>query len=371
MKHLVFGFTAAATLAAGLATAQAPATPFKLGTFERQGRPFVGVVLRDTVVIDLAAAHAAVRTPASTIAAPADMKDLIARYDTGVRGRIVEIVRSVEAAGANRPAYVYERSALKTLPPIMYPTTMLNVAVNYREHDLEMAIMRNADPALKGTFNAAPTQGAAPQGTQSAPGYWVRAADDTRWNPYMFMKSPAAIIADGESIRLPPERTRVDWECEMGVVIARQASRVPVGQAASYIFGYTIQNDVSDRGGRGDARYGSDWVIAKNHDTFAPMGPVITPKEFIADPQKLRVTFTLNGQLLQDGNTSFMIHNVFEQVAYASNIITLRTGDVIATGTPAGVGSARMPPIYYKGGDTGTCMYEGIGTLTNPVVASR
>ena len=371
MKHLIFGFTAAATLAAGLATAQAPVTPFKLGTFERQGRPFVGVVLRDTVVIDLAAAHAAIRTPASTIAAPSDMKDLIARYDAGVRGRIAEIVRSVEAAGANRPAYVFDRSALKTLPPIMYPTTMLNVAVNYREHDLEMAVMRNADPALKGTFNPAPTQGAAPQGTTSAPGYWVRAADDTRWNPYMFMKAPAAIIADGETIRLPPDRTRVDWECEMGVVIARQASRVPVAQAASYIFGYTIQNDVSDRGGRGDARYGSDWVIAKNHDTFAPLGPVITPKEFIGDPQKLRVTFTLNGQLLQDGNTALMIHNVYEQVAYASNIITLRTGDVIATGTPAGVGSARMPPIYYKGGDTGTCMYEGIGTLTNPVVASR
>jgi 2-keto-4-pentenoate hydratase/2-oxohepta-3-ene-1,7-dioic acid hydratase in catechol pathway len=187
----------------------------------------------------------------------------------------------------------------------------------------------------------------------------------------MFMKSPAAIIADGESIRLPPERTRVDWECEMGVVIGRQTSRIPVAQAASAIFGYTIQNDVSDRGGRGDARYGSDWVIAKNHDTFAPLGPVIVPKEFIADPMKLRVTFTLNGQLLQDASTSLMIHNVYEQVAYASNIITLRVGDLVATGTPAGVGSARMPPIYYKDGDTGTCMYEGIGTLTNPVVASR
>jgi 2-keto-4-pentenoate hydratase/2-oxohepta-3-ene-1,7-dioic acid hydratase in catechol pathway len=370
MRHLIFGFAAAATFAGALATAQAPQTPFKLGTFERQGRPFVGIVLRDSVVVDFAAAHAAIRTPASTIAAPTDMKDLIARYDTGVRGRIVEIVRAVETAGAARPAYVFERTALKTLPPIMYPTTMLNVAVNYREHDLEMAVMRNADPALKGTFNAKPTLGAAPEGTQSAPGYWTRASSDNRWNPYMFMKAPAAVVADGDSIRLPPQRTRVDWECEMGVVIGRQASRVSVADAASHIFGYTIENDVSDRGGRGDARYGSDWVIAKNHDTFAPMGPWITPKEFIVDPQNLRVTFTLNGQLLQDGNTSLMIHNVFEQVSYASNIITLRVGDVIATGTPAGVGSARMPPIFYKPGDTGTCMYEGIGTLTNAVVGS-
>lgn len=369
MKQLILGFAAAATLAGGLATAQQGTTPaFKLGTFERQARPFVGIVLRDSVVIDFAAAHAAIRTPASTITAPSDMKDLIARYDSGVRARIVEIVRSVEAAGSNRPAYVYDRTALKTLPPIMYPTTMLNVAVNYREHDLEMAVMRNADPALKGTFNPTPTQGTAPQGTQSAPGYWERAASDTRWNPYMFMKSPAVVIADGEAIRLPAARTRVDWECEMGVVIGRQARRVAVGQAADYIFGYTIENDVSDRGGRGDSRYGSDWVIAKNHDTFAPLGPVITPKEFIADPQKLSITFTLNGQLLQDASSSLMIHTVFEQVAYASNIITLRAGDVIATGTPAGVGSARMPPIYYKPGDVGVCMYEGIGTLTNPVV---
>src|SRR5688572_15100579 len=370
MRRLTLGLLTSFIVAGALATAQAP-MPYKLGTFERAGRTFVGIVLRESLVIDLPTAHAAIRTPASTVAAPTDMKDLIVRYDAGLRARSVDIVRSVEAAGAARPAYAYELRAVKILPPIMYPTTMLNVAVNYREHDLEMAVMRNADPALKGTFNPAPTQGAAPQGTASAPGYWVRAADDTRWNPYMFMKAPAAIIADGETIRLPPDRTRVDWECEMGVVIARQASRVPVAQAASYIFGYTIQNDVSDRGGRGDARYGSDWVIAKNHDTFAPLGPVITPKEFIADPQKLRVTFTLNGQLLQDGNTSFMIHNVYEQVAYASNIITLRTGDVIATGTPAGVGSARMPPIYYKGDETGTSMYEGIGTLTNPVVASR
>ena len=245
----------------------------------------------------------------------------------------------------------------------MYPTTMLNVAVNYREHDLEMAKLREQVPGM-----GAATSGAALPNTRSAPGIWERAADDTRWNPYVFMKSPAAIIAEGEAIRLPPGRTNVDWECEMSVVVSRPATRVPVAQAAGYIFGYTIQNDVSDRGGRGDTRYGSDWVISKNHDTFAPLGPFITPKEFVADPQKLAITFSLNGQVMQEANTSFMIHNVFEQVAYASSIMSLRVGDLVTTGTPAGVGSARTPPVYFKAGDRSVCTYEGVGTLTNTVV---
>jgi 2-keto-4-pentenoate hydratase/2-oxohepta-3-ene-1,7-dioic acid hydratase in catechol pathway len=291
------------------------------------------------------------------------MKDLIVRYDAGLRMRIAEIVRSVEATGASRPAYVHEIRAVRVLPPVMYPTTMVNVAVNYREHDLEMAKLRDQVPGMGGA-----TSGAALPNTRSAPGIWDRATDDTRWNPYIFMKSPAAVIADGEAIRLPPGRTQIDWECEMGVVIGRVATRVPVAQAADYIFGYTLENDVSDRGGRGDTRYGSDWVVSKNHDTFAPLGPFITPKEFVADPQKLAIRFELNGQVMQEANTSFMIHSVFEQVAYTSSIMTLRPGDVIATGTPAGVGSARTPPVYFKAGDRSVCSYEGIGTLTNPVV---
>jgi 2-keto-4-pentenoate hydratase/2-oxohepta-3-ene-1,7-dioic acid hydratase in catechol pathway len=350
------------TIAGVLANAQAP-TPFKLGTFEREGRTFVGIVLRESVVIDFPTAHAAIRTPASAVAAPTDMKDLINRYDTGLRARIIEIVGSVEAASGARPPYVHEVRAVKILPPIMYPTTMLNVAVNYREHDLEMAKLREQVPGM-----GAATSGSALPNTRSAAGIWERAADDTRWNPYVFMKSPAAIIAEGEAIRLPPGRTNVDWECEMSAVVGKQASRVPVSQAANFIFGYTLQNDVSDRGGRGDTRYGSDWVVSKNHDTFAPLGPFITPKEFVPDPQKLAVTFSLNGQVLQQANTSFMIHNVFEQLAYASSIMTLRTGDLVTTGTPAGVGSARTPPIYFKAGDRSVCTYEGVGTLTNPVV---
>ena len=352
-------------LAAGLvalvsvvATAQPAPTPFKLGTFERQGRAFVGVVLRDSVVIDLGSAHAAITNPASTVAAPTDMKDLIARYDTGLRQRIADIVRTV---GDTRPAYVYDVSALKVLPPILYPTTMLNVAVNYREHDLEMA-------RRQGDVRTA-TAGAAPAGTTSATGIWERKADDTRWNPFMFIKLPAAIVAHGEDVRLPVGRTQIEWECELGVVIGRPAARVAEARALDYVFGYTLENDMSDRGGRGDSRFGSDWLVTKNHDTFAPLGPFITPKEFIRDIGNTGMKFVLNGEVLQEGTTAQMIHTVQEQVVYASNIVTLRPGDVIATGTPPGVGSARTPPILLKAGDRMDCSYDGVGTLTNPVVA--
>jgi 2-keto-4-pentenoate hydratase/2-oxohepta-3-ene-1,7-dioic acid hydratase in catechol pathway len=356
MKLALVGGLAALVTATAIVAQQAP-TPFKLGTFERQGRTFVGIVLRDSVVIDFGAAHAAITNPASGVAAPSDMKDLIARYD-GLRPRIVEIVRTV---GATRPAYVYDVGALKILPPIMYPTTMLNVAVNYREHDLEMA-------RRQGDVRTA-TAGEAPAGTTSAPGIWERAAGDTRWNPFMFIKLPAAIVADGEAVRIPVGRTQVEWECELGVVIGRPAARVTQARAMDYVFGYTLEQDMSDRGGRGDSRFGSDWLISKNHDTFAPMGPFITPKEFVADIGNTGMKFVLNGEVLQEGTTAQMIHNVAEQVVYASNIVTLRPGDVIATGTPPGVGSARNPPILLKAGDRMECTYDGVGTLKNPVVA--
>jgi 2-keto-4-pentenoate hydratase/2-oxohepta-3-ene-1,7-dioic acid hydratase in catechol pathway len=338
---------------------------FKLGTFDQNGRSFVGIVLKDSIVIDVAQASAALQAQASKVTAPSDMKDLIARYDSGVRARIGEVIANTKPLeGAGRPAFVHDLKSLKTLPPIMYPTTMLNVAVNYRAHAAEMA-----GGATTQAGGAA--QGDALPGTTSAPGIWERKPDDKRWNPYMFFKSPTIVIADGEAIRLPIGRTNIDWECELGVVLSRTADHVSPDRAGDYIFGYTLENDVSDRGGRGDTRHGSDWVLQKNHDTFAPMGPFIVPKEFVRDPQNLQVKFTLNGQVMQNANTSLMIHTVHELVAYGSHILTLRAGDVLATGSPAGVGSARKPPIFFKAGDVSVCTYEGIGTLTNPVVAPR
>ena len=354
--------TAVLTAGTGVLFATQAPTPYKLGTFQRGDTEFIGVVLGDRV-IDLAAANTAVDGGGQT-AIPANMKQLIARYESGVRARVVEIVRAVTAQSAKPPAYVYSLTAVKTLPPIMYPTVMLNAAVNYREHGAEMQ-RADASPSVQNT--SGPPPGTAPPGTQTIAGIWQRSSGDARWNPYMFLKSPTTIIADGEAVRLPRGRQRVDWECELGVVIGAGVSYVPVAQAGGAIFGYTMQLDVSDREARGDGRHGSDWLIAKNHDTFAPLGPFITPKEFVKDPTNLRVTFTLNGQVMQDANTSLMIHDVFELVSYGSSIMTLRPGDVLSTGTPDGVGSARTPPIFLKAGDRTSCTYEGVGTLTNSV----
>ncbi len=346
---------------ASAATAQ---PTYKLGTFEHNGKTFVGVVLRDSVVIDLPAANSAITRPSSKVKSPADMLDLMARYETGLRDRILQIVTVVNAAPpAQKAAYVHTLKEVRVRPPIMYPSKVLNTAINYRAHAVESQGARNIG------VPADNEPGAAPAGTKSATAVWERSPDDQRWNPYMFLKSPSAIIAEGEAIQLPPGRKMIDWECELGVVIGRKASRVPLAKAADYIFGYTLENDVSDREGRGDTRYGSDWLLGKSHDTFAPMGPFIVPKEFVPDPQNLPIRYSLNGEVMQEGNTSLMIHTVFEQVVYASNILTLQPGDIIATGTPGGVGSARKPPVFFKDGDSSVCTYEGIGTLTNPVKA--
>lgn len=372
MRRLLVALTIAGAVSTAMTTAQAPGLVYKLGTFERQGRTFVGIVLQDSVVIDypianqevarIDALHAS-RDQPPRIASPVDMKDLIARYNAGLRERTAYLARMLNGLyGLARPAYVYDLTAVKILPPVM-PGQILNAAVNYRAHGEEMAA--RGEPGIA----QGPPQGSAPPGTRSAAGIWERRPDDTRWNPYLFLKSPYSVIADGEAIRLPRGRTEIDWECELGVVIGRQARNVPAEKAADYIFGYTIQNDVSDRGGRGDNRLGTDWLIGKSHDTFAPLGPFIVPKEFVRDPKNLGIKFTLNGELMQDANTSLMIHDVYDLTSFGSNILTLRPGDVIGTGTPAGVGSARNPPVYLKPGDRAVCTYEGIGTLTNPVAS--
>ncbi len=334
--------------------------PFKLGTFEHQGQRFVGLVLRDTLVIDIAMANASLERDNPSLAKlpmPQDMKELIGRY-AGLKQRLYAIVNKLAdvLSGAEHPLYIYDLKALKVLPPIMYPETLLNAAVNYEEH------------AREGPRVQQPAAVAQSEESASAPGLWERKPGDTRHNPYLFLKPRSAVIADGEAIRLPPGRERIDWECELAVVIGRPASRVSIERANDYIFGYTLENDVSDRGGRGDRRHGSDWLVGKGHDTFAPLGPFIVPKEFIKDPQQLGIKFTLSGEVMQDSSTARMTHNVNELLHYASNILTLQPGDVIATGSPAGVGSARTPPVFMKPGDVAVCTIEGIGTLTNPIV---
>jgi 2-keto-4-pentenoate hydratase/2-oxohepta-3-ene-1,7-dioic acid hydratase in catechol pathway len=328
-------------------------SPYKLGTFSRGDRPFIGLVVNDDIVIDLAAANQAFEATqpgAPRVMLPDALKDLVAGFEAdGVRTRLAAL--AAQAAASRQGAIPLE--SLKTLPPLI-PTHLLNAARNYPEHAAEMA-GRNAET---------------PSATipESIPGIWMRKPGDTRQNPYAFPKSVSAIIANGDAIELPPGRPNVDWECELSIVIGRVAHRVPVERARDYIFGYTIQNDVSDRGERGDGRYGSDWFIGKSHHTFAPLGPVIVPKAFLPDPQKLRVSFRLNGKVMQDSSTAGMTHNVDEMVSYVSHVVRLQPGDIIATGTPAGVGTARAEPVYMKDGDRAVCTISGIGTLENPVI---
>ena len=363
----------AAYLVAQAASDQVP-EEFKLGTFTHQGRVFAGLVLRDTIVIDIEKANAALERENPSwrkFLMPRDMKELIRGYEEkGLKERLQAIINklAVVVPSPNRPTYVYDLGAIKVLPPIVYPETLVNAAINYEEHAQE--VQRAGQVAGGEQSSSGQATAAAVEEIPSIPGLWERKPGDTRRNPYLFLKARSAVIADREAIRIPPGRDRIDWECEFAVVIGRQASRVPIERAKDYIFGYTLENDVSDRGGRADGRHGSDWLVAKGHDTFAPLGPFIVPKEFIKDPQNLGIQLTLNGKVMQDSNTAHMIHSVFELVHYASNVLTLQPGDVISTGSSAGVGFARSPPIFMEPGDVAVCSVEQVGILTNPVVAT-
>ena len=325
----------------GVSTQKSSETPYKLGTFALGGRTFLGLVVNDAVVVDLSKANSSL---------PSEMNALLQRYDE-VAPTLARLANTLNAA-SSKPPDSYEVGKLKTLPPVM-PQNILNAAVNYEEHGREMAA-----PNQKTAPTAAPP-------SEGIPGIWARQPGDTRHNPYVFPKMVGAVVGNGDAIRLPPGRDRVDWECELAVVIGRTATRVPVDRAGDYIFGYTLQNDVSDRATRPDGRHGSDWFIAKSHDTFAPLGPYIVPKAFVPDPQKLPITFTLSGKVMQDSNTDRMTHNVYEMVSYVSHILTLKPGDIVSTGSPAGVGAARN--LFMKAGDTSVCSIGSIGTLTNPV----
>jgi len=329
---------------------------FKLGTFEERGRVFLGLVLRDNYVVDISQANAALDGARPVI--PSDMKDLIQRYQE-LRPRLYAIANAATGALGAHPAYIREVKSLKTHPPVT-PGMILNAAVNYAEHASEMQ--------GGGAKTAGPTSKEQENINKGIPGIWNRKPGDTRHNPYLFLKAPSTVIASGEAIRIPPGREQVDWECELDAVIGRPASHVPVERAADYIFGWTLQNDVSDRGSRADGRFGSDWFISKSHDTFAPLGPFIVPKEFVKNPMKLSQKFVLSGKVMQDSSTERMTHNVYEMVSFASNIITLKPGDLVSMGSPAGVGAGRAKPVFMKNGDVSVCTIESIGTLTNPVV---
>jgi 2-keto-4-pentenoate hydratase/2-oxohepta-3-ene-1,7-dioic acid hydratase in catechol pathway len=184
--------------------------------------------------------------------------------------------------------------------------------------------------------------------------------------PLLFAKWPNALIGPGEPIVIPSVSNQVDYEAELGVVIGKRVRRVSEENALEAVRGYTCLNDVSAR----DLQFSDgQWTRGKSADTFCPVGPQLVPAAEVPDPQALGIRCVLNGVAMQDSTTANMIFTVAEVVAYASATMTLEPGDLIATGTPAGVGIFRDPPVLLKHGDEVTIEIDGLGTLTNPVRA--
>lgn len=220
---------------------------------------------------------------------------------------------------------------VRVLAPIPRPGKVIGIGLNYRDHARESGA-------------------------------------EIPMNPIVFAKFPSSVIGPYDTIHVVPEISqRVDYEAELGIVIGKRAYRVPVTDAFDYAFGYTAVNDVSARDIQLNAEYGKQWVRGKSLDTFCPMGPSIVTRDEIADAQNLSVRAILNGQVLQDGNTRDMIFDVPTLISYLSQGITLEPGDVIATGTPKGVGTSRTPPIYLKANDVIEIEVGDLGKLVNPV----
>jgi len=220
-------------------------------------------------------------------------------------------------------------SDVRILAPIPRPQKLICIGLNYRDH----AIESNMEiPKL----------------------------------PTVFNKFATSVIAPGDAVVLPKVSEKPDYEAEFAFVIGKGGRNIAADNWQDHVIGYTIINDVSAR----DIQLAtSQWLMGKTFDTFAPMGPYITTADEIADPHNLNISLDLNGVTLQNSNTRELIFKIPELVAYLSSVFTLETGDIVSTGTPAGVGFARKPPILLKAGDNMVVKVEGLGELENPVVA--
>ena len=187
--------------------------------------------------------------------------------------------------------------------------------------------------------------------------------------PVLFFKNPASVQHPGEPIALPRwmASAKVDYECELAVVIGQRAKNVPREHALDYVLGYTCANDVSARDWQKEGG-GSQWCRGKSFDTFAPLGPCLVTRDEIPNPNALGIRTIVSGETLQDCSTSDMIFDIATIIEFLSASTTLLPGTVILTGTPHGVGMARTPPRFLQAGDTVTVEIEGIGALTNPVI---
>jgi 2-keto-4-pentenoate hydratase/2-oxohepta-3-ene-1,7-dioic acid hydratase in catechol pathway len=295
----------------------------KLATFRAADDESFGIV-RGEQVIDLRPVFA--ESADAELTAVGDLLQMIQAGPAAIE-------RAAGFAAGSGPdrggSSVYPLDSVQLLAPIPRPPKVLCVGRNYRDHVGEMSAELPPFPST-------------------------------------FAKFPSNVIGTGAPIMLPSMSSKVDYEAELAVVIGRHAKHVPVDDALAYVAGYAILHDVSARDIQIEQK---QLTIGKNFRTFAPFGPWITTPDEAGDAANLSIRLWLNGQLMQDGNTHDLIFSTAHIIAFLSEVTDLEPGDVISTGTPAGVGMGRTPQVFLKPGDTVTVEVEGLGRIENPVVA--
>jgi 2-keto-4-pentenoate hydratase/2-oxohepta-3-ene-1,7-dioic acid hydratase in catechol pathway len=252
---------------------------------------------------------------------PDDMATFLARAG-GNLALLTQAVSASESSGQ-------ELSRIRLLAPVPRPGKIIGVGRNYGAHANEGGLGRQEEPRL-------------------------------------FVKLPSSVIGPGETITRPARVAKLDWEVELAAVVGRAMKDVPEDRALDYVAGYTVLNDVSAREFQFDVAP-PQTTFAKSMDGFTPMGPVLATPDEVAPPTDLELRCWVNGTLMQEGRTSDMIFPVAYLLSYVSRYIRLEPGDVVATGTPAGVGHFRTPPVYLEPGDAVRMEIPGIGVLENPV----
>ncbi len=245
----------------------------------------------------------------------------------------VELLHGAARAAERSDAVKYEASKVKFHAPVHDPHKIICLGLNYRDH-------------------AAETAAAIPR------------------EPILFSKYATALIGHDAAIVLPAVSQEVDYEAELVIVIGKKGKNIPRASAREYVAGYAVGNDVSARDWQ-LKKDGKQWMIGKTFDTFAPIGPELVTADEVPDPHNLPIRLRLNGQTMQESNTSQMIFRYDDIIAYISQVFTLEPGDVIYSGTPHGVGVARKPPVFLKGGDVVEVEIEGVGVLRNSVVQGQ
>ena len=249
--------------------------------------------------------------------------------DIAPDGLIAAVGRGLADHLATLDAVAHDRAAIRLLAPVERPSKIIGVGRNYRAHAAESG--------------------------SSVPD-----------SPMLFGILPSAISGPFDDIVLPRQTRKLDWEGELGVIIGKRARHVNRSDALAYIAGYTVLNDVSARDLQ---RHDGQWTRAKSFDTFKPIGPCLVTVDELGTASDLRITVRVNGELMQDARTAMMVFPIDELVEYASAFCTLLPGDIIATGTPEGVGFGRTPELYLDVGDVVETEIEGIGMMINRVVA--